>query len=374
MPWNQPGGNKDPWSNGPKKTGSSGLDNILKKVAGGGGGSASGGGSNMLGNLKYWPLILIALWLLSGIYIVVEGTNGLVLRFGQFQSIKQSGVGWHVPWPFEEVEIVDVDRMRDYEHNTTMLTTDENIVDIKLATQYRIKDAPAYQFRVRDPEITLRQAVESALREAVGKSAMDFVLTEGRPEVAANTKILTQQILDLYETGIEVITINLQDSQPPREVQDAFEDAIKAREDQERYKNEAEAYSNSVLPQAQGEAATMLEQAEAYKQQIIAQAEGDASRFNQLMVEYQKAPEVTRERLYLETIEGVYSKSNKVLMNNESGNSLMYLPLDKLMSGGGGSNVQPGTSSTPTQLAPQPQNPSSVSAPLRDTTRSRGSR
>ena len=305
---------------------------------------------------------------------MVEGTNGLVLRFGQFQSIKQSGVGWHVPWPFEEVEIVDVDRMRDYEHNTTMLTTDENIVDIKLATQYRIKDAPAYQFRVRDPEITLRQAVESALREAVGKSAMDFVLTEGRPEVAANTKILTQQILDLYETGIEVITINLQDSQPPREVQDAFEDAIKAREDQERYKNEAEAYSNSVLPQAQGEAATMLEQAEAYKQQIIAQAEGDASRFNQLMVEYQKAPEVTRERLYLETIEGVYSKSNKVLMNNESGNSLMYLPLDKLMSGGGGNNAQPGTSSTPTQLAPQPQNPSSVSTPLRDTTRSRGSR
>jgi len=370
MPWNQPGGNKDPWSNGPKKSGSSELDNILKKITGGSGGSGASLGVPKV--FKYWPLILLALWLLSGIFIIDAGKRGLILRFGQYEAIKDPGLGWRIPWPVETVEIVDVDRMRDYEHNTIMLTTDENIVDIQLATQYRITDAEAFQFRVRDPDITLRQAVESALREAVGKSEMDFVLTEGRAEVASKTKILAQEILDLYETGIEVVTINMQDSQPPAEVQDAFEDAIKAREDQVRFKNEAEAYRNSILPLAQGEAATMLEQAAAYKEQIIAQAEGDASRFTQLMTEYQKAPEVTRERLYLETIEGVYENTNKVLMDGDSGNSLMYLPLDKLMSGGGG-NAAPATRST-VQSAPQQLNSIANDAPVRGSNRGRGDR
>lgn len=366
MPWNQPGDNRDPWSG--KQSKGSEIDNILKKITGGANKGGGGTGSQLPGILKYWPLLLLALWLLSGFFIVVEGNRGLVLRFGEFQSVRESGLGWHLPWPIEEVEIVDVDSMRDYVHNTTMLTTDENIVDIKIATQYRINDAAAYQFKVKDPVVTLQQAVESALRETVGKSTMDFVLTDGRTEIAGETKRITQQILDNYQVGIEVVTVNLQETQPPQAVKQSFDDVIEAREDRERYKNQAEAYENSVLPQAKAEAAQELERARAYKEQIIATATGDADRFAQLMREYQKAPEVTRERLYLETIEGVYGNSNKVLIDGDSNNSMMYLPLDKLIN-----NSSSSLPRTTTSEASQPRSSSqsTQNMPLRESTRGR---
>jgi membrane protease subunit HflK len=212
-----------------------------------------------------------------------------------------------------------------------MLTQDENIVDIRLSVQYQIKDPRAYLFNVLDPDLTLRQVIESSVRETVGKSTMDFVLTEGRADIVADVLELSQAILDQYGTGLQITNVNLQDAQPPEEVQDAFADAIKAREDEQRLKNEAEAYSNEVIPRARGQAARRLEEAAAYRDQVIARAEGEASRFEQLLAEYQKAPDVTRERLYLETMENVLSNTSKVLVDVEGGNNLFYLPLDRML-------------------------------------------
>lgn len=367
MPWNKPGGNKDPWSDkGSKKPGSSDLDNLLKKITGGGAGASLGTG--MPGFIKFLPLILLVLWLMSGLFIVDTGKRGLVLRFGEFQTVKEAGWGWHLPKPIEQLEIVDVDKIESYDYETTMLTKDENIVSIKLAAQYRIKDAEFYQFNVRNPDFSLQQAVESALRDVVGNNEMDFVLKDGREIIAETTKTLTQEILDSYSAGILITTVNLSDSQPPDEVQGAFEDVIKAREDKERYIEEAKAYSNRVIPEARGQAARILSEANAFKDQVTAKATGDASRFEQLMLEYQKAPDVTRERLYLETIEEVYENTGKVLMDSKSGNSLMYLPLDKLMAGQNAPG-QPALGN-PTQMAA----PANSSAAVRDTTRARGVR
>ncbi len=342
MPWNQPGGdNKDPWGGGNKNNqGPPDLDELLKKITsklgsfgGGKGGSGSGGGGRA-GSVGLVGILLLGLilWLASGFYIVGEGERGLVLRFGAFQSESVPGPHWHIPTPIETVELVDIDQVRSFQHRSSMLTQDENIVDIELAAQYRVNDARKYKFSVRDPDLTLNQAVESALREAVGKSKMDFVLNEGRPQIAALSKQLTQAMLDAYQTGMEITTMNLQQSQPPEQVQDAFNDAIKAREDNVRFVNEAEAYANSVVPMARGESARISEEAKAYKEQIVSKAEGEAARFTKLLTEYRKAPVVTRERLYLETVESVLSRSSKVMMDTKSGNSMMYLPLDKLIS------------------------------------------
>ncbi len=336
MPWNEPGGDKDPWSGGPKKQGTPSLDEIIgklsKKFSGKSGGSG-GAGSGAPGAGAIWVAVGIAvvLWMLSGFYIVNEGTQGLVLRFGQYQKTTEPGLNWHLPSPVEKVEIVDVASIRSYKYQTTMLTRDENIVAISLAAQFRVKDAYNYIFNVRDPDITLQQAVESALRESVGENTMDFVILEGRTQISALSKELTQKTLDFYKSGIVVTSINLQDSQPPEPVQASFFDAIDAREDKDRYIKEAETYSNAIIPQARGEAARIEAEASAYKESVIARAEGDASRFVQLMKEYQKAPRVTRERLYLETIEGVLSNTSKVMMDSKNSNSMMYLPLDKLI-------------------------------------------
>ncbi|MFQ5488880.1 MAG: FtsH protease activity modulator HflK, partial [Gammaproteobacteria bacterium] len=216
-----------------------------------------------------------------------------------------------------------------------MLTQDENIIDIQVAVQYKIKDAKDYLFNLRDPDLTLHEASESAIREVIGKSSMDFVLTEGRSEIVARTQQLTQEILDRYQSGLLITSVNMQDAQPPEEVQDAFNDAIKAREDEQRLKNEAEAYSNDVLPKARGKAARMLEEANAYKSKVVSRAEGEASRFIQLLVEYGKAPGVTRERLYLDAIEEVLRRSSKVMLDMKGGNNLLYLPLDRLMQSAG---------------------------------------
>ncbi len=381
MPWNQPGGdNKDPWGGGNRgNQGPPDLDDLFKKLtdklgrlgksgSDGGGGPGRGAITGLLGV----ALLAFIIWLASGFYIVGEGERGLVLRFGAFQTVANPGPHWHIPTPVETVEIVDIDQVRSFQHRSSMLTQDENIVDIEIAAQYRIKDPEQYVFRVRDPDLSLQEAVESALREAVGKSKMDFVLNEGRPEVASKTKELTQAMLDAYQTGLEVTTVNLQQSQPPEQVQEAFNDAIKAREDNVRFINEAEAYSNSVIPQARGEAARLTEEALAYKQQMIDQAEGDSSRFTQLLREYQKAPAVTRERLYLETVESVMSSSSKVLMDVQQGNSLMYLPLDKLMQSpttGGAESRQSSSPQMPTSNSSSPLRTERSTRPTRSTNR-----
>ena len=346
MPWNQPGGdnNKDPWGGGNKnRQGPPDIDEILKKITGklSGIGGGGGGGAGKAGSAGLLGLLVLGLiiWVASGFYIVNEGERALVLRFGEFNSVTEPGPNWHLPTPIEKVELVDVDQVQSFQMRSTMLTQDENIVDIELAAQYRIKNAEDYIFQVRSPVETLHRAVQSALREAVGKQKMDFVLNEGRPQIASVTKELTQNMLDTYRSGMLITTVNLQQSQPPEQVQDAFNDAIKAREDNVRFVNEAETYSNGIIPQARGEAARVTEQAAAYQEQVVAESQGDASRFSQLRKEYEKAPEVTRKRMYLETVETVFSNTSKVIVDSKGGNSMMYLPLDKLISSGQASSA-----------------------------------
>jgi membrane protease subunit HflK len=360
MAWNEPGGDKrDPWGGNGRDQGPPDLDDLFRKLTGRfggvlnrkGGGSSGGGGGGIsrFGGGGLWVLIgVVAIgWVLSGIYIVDEGKRGVVLRFGRFVDTTLPGPHWHIPYPIESVEVVDVERRRFVEigyrsanqgrakppaiqREALMLTQDENIVDTSLAVQYQIRDAAKYLFNVRDPDLTLKQVAESAARAVIGQSKMDFVLTEGRSEIVARIREVTQQTLDNYEIGLQISGVNLQDAQPPDEVQDSFADAIKAREDEQRFKNEAEAYSNEVIPKARGAAARQLEEANAYLEQVIAQAEGEAQRFDQLLTEYAKAPEVTRERLYLETMERVLGANRKVLLDVTEGNKMLYLPLDSL--------------------------------------------
>ncbi len=341
MAWNEPGGDKqDPWGGGGGGQQPPDLDEVVRKLQarfnGLFGGRKGGGGprTGKSGGLGFIGLIVVAVWLASGFYIVGPAERGVVTRFGAYVSPPVlPGPHWHLPYPMEQVEKVDVDQVRPASIKALMLTKDENIVSVDLAVQYRVKDPAAYLFNGRDPDLTLSQAAESAVREVVGKSQMDYVLTEGRAEVGASTQQLLQEALDEYGTGLEVTSVNLQDVQPPEQVQSAFEDAIRAREDEQRLKNEAEAYSNDVVPKARGAAARKIEEATAYKQSVMARAQGDASRFDALLTEYQKAPRVTRERLYLDTMQSVLSNSSKVLLDAPKGNSLMYLPIDRMLEG-----------------------------------------
>ena len=359
MSWNESNKNdRDPWSSGSNQ-GPPDLDELLGKTiaffrrmfSGNGGGGGSSSSNNSSSNLPGISLILVVLaivWLLSGIYIVNEGNRGVVLRFGSYQITTTPGPHWHIPFPIEAVEKVDIDSIRSVQDKTQMLTEDENIVEVELAVQYRVKDAPNYLFKVRRPDTqefenpaegTVFQVMESALREVVGKSKMDFILGAGRAEIASETKSLIQTTLDDYESGLEIITVNLQQSQPPSAVQDAFADAIKAREDEVRFINEAEAYANGILPKARGEAARMKENSIAYREKVTANSDGEAQRFVKLYNEYRKAPEVTRKRLYLEAVESVISGSSKVMLDVNSGNSIFYLPFDKML------DIQRGTPS-----------------------------
>jgi membrane protease subunit HflK len=414
MAWNEPGGgNRDPWSGGGRDQGPPDLDEVVRKLSdkfgallggrrggnsgGGGAAGSSGPGSGFAGIGLIVVVIAVIGWLIASIYIVNEGERGVVLRFGRYLETTMPGPHLRL-FPIDRVEIVNVEQVRFKEigyrsgnsgsrqpavrtipKEALMLTQDENIVDVRLAVQYQVKDPRAYLFNVLDAENVLVHVVESAARETIGKSTMDFVLTEGRSDIVADIKTLSQRILDNYppealrigvlseggeagkqpeparakalpETGkgekqqglgnsgkgagLQIITVNLQDAQPPEEVQDAFADAIKAREDEQRLKNEAEAYSNEVIPRARGQAARRLQEASAYKEQAIAEAQGEASRFEQLLTAYEKAPEVTRERLYLETLETVLSRSSKVLVDVKGTNNLLYLPLDRLLKSG----------------------------------------
>jgi membrane protease subunit HflK len=358
MAWNEPGGSggKDPWgSGGGRDQGPPDLDEVVKKIqakfsgifGGGGGGRGAGGGGSADKLILLGIIVAFVAWALSGIYIVEEGKQGVILQFGKYKDTTMPGLHWF-PRFIESKEIVDVSRIRNIEvgyrsagaraqsrtsveRESLMLTQDENIVDVELAVQYRVKSARDYLFNVRDPDTTLHQATESAVRELIGKSKMDFVLTEGRGEIGERAEQKIQQILDLYQTGLIVTSVNMQNAQPPDQVQHAFADAVKAREDEERLKNKAEAYSNDILPKARGAAARVLEEANAYKAQVVANAEGEAARFEKILTEYEKAPAVTRERLYLEAVESVLSKSSKIMLDVENGNNLLYLPLDRLV-------------------------------------------
>jgi membrane protease subunit HflK len=351
MPWNEPGG-KDPWSKRPRDQGPPDLEEVLRKLNArlggwfGGGGPKGGGGKGAGAAAAMVGVVLLIVWLFSGFYIINAGERGLVLRFGRYVYTTGPGPHWHLPYPIESLETVAVDEVRDAEHQASMLTEDENIVVIDMAVQYRVKDASNYAFEVRVPDATLRQVMESALREVVGRNTMDFVLGAGIEQVGEKVARLMQQTLDQYESGLEVVTANLQQAQAPEPVQPAFHDVVMAREDRVRFINEARSYANGIIPQARGRAARVRQEATAYRDQTIAAAQGDAARFEQLVSEYREAPRVTRDRLYLDAIESVLSNTSKVMMDAEGSNNLLYLPIDKLMrrgasSAGGGSNRAP---------------------------------
>ncbi|MBR9813017.1 FtsH protease activity modulator HflK [bacterium] len=358
MAWNEPGNNGGPGNQGPKdpwgrKQGQQqppDLDELLKKLRDRFGGGKSGGGGNKGGGGSGLPskgfvtlLAIVAglLWLASGIYIVDEQENGVVLQFGKYHTTTPPGLRWHLPSPIQSVERVNVTRVSQTQESSSMLTQDENIVAITLQVQYRVSDAQRYLFSLRDPDSTLREATKSAIREVVGKSDMDFVITAGREAVATRAKELLQDTLDRYESGLFVTEVNLEQADPPGPVQAAFADAIKAREDQQRLINEAEAFANEILPRARGEAARQLEQASAYETRVTERAKGEAARFSAVLTEYQRAPEVTRDRLYLDAMNTVLSSTGKVLVDVDESSPLLYLPLDKL-----GERVQPRNSNS----------------------------
>ncbi len=364
MAWNQPGGSpdKDPWGQRGDKQAPPDLDEIVKKVQqrlgglfgggrkGGGKGDGKGGGGSIAGKFGLGLFLAIGLiiWLASGVYIVKQGEASVVLRFGKYTETTGAGLRWRFPVPIETNEVVNVEKVNTVEvgyrtnertqqrnlvsREALMLTMDENIIDIQFAVQYRIKAPRDLLFQVSDPrDVVVRVATESAVREVVGQSNMDLVITLGRAEVVQKTKDLLQQILDRYQTGIQVVTVEMQNAQPPAEVKAAFDDAVKAREDEERLKNEAEAYANDIIPRARGQAARLMQEAEGYKASVIARAEGEAKRFSQILGEYQKAPEVTRERLYIEAMEEMLQNSSKMLIDQKGGNNIFYLPLDRMI-------------------------------------------
>jgi len=396
MAWNDPQwGNKD----NRKNSGPPDLDELWKRLnerlngmfgnkggGGSGGGDSSPRGGLSGGNLLGLLIILLALvWVASGFYIVDTGQRGVVLRFGKYAETTEPGPRWHLPWPIESREVVNVDQVRTVEigyrtsvknkalKESLMLTDDENIIDLQFAVQYILKDLKEYLFVNREPDDTVLQVAETAMREIVGKNKMDFVLYEGRADIAARAKALMQQILDRYNTGISISQVTLQNIQPPEQVQAAFDDAVKASQDRERSKNEAEAYFNDVVPRARGLASRLKAEAEGYKLAVIANAEGEASRFVQIFTEYQKAPQVTRQRMYLDTMQTVMNNTSKIVVDQKGGNSLLYLPLDKLQqivnqpySGAPEILSQP-----PATTAPPAVTPGSVDTRSRDAFRNR---
>ena len=365
MPWNEPGGNdNDPWGNkgkstsGSKNKGTADIEDITRKMnekLGGLFGNKSRGGDGPNGTtLVLIGLVLIAAWLATGFYTVDSAQRGVEFRFGAYNKTTKPGLHWQFPFPIDKVELVDIDRVRSAEDRTHMLTKDENIVDIGVAAQYRIKDPENYLFSVYLPDYernqsigTLFQVMRSAVREIAGRNTMDSILKENRESIAPDTQKVMQEILDRYKTGLEVVKVNVTYAEAPHQVKDAFDDANRAREDKDRYVNQAKTYASRVVPVAEGKASRLAEAAVAYTSKIVSRAQGDASRFEQLVTEYQKAPEVTRKRLYLETMEDVYKNTKKVIVDSTSGNNLLYLPLNQLESNSSRSNVGTNVSSNP---------------------------
>ena len=371
MAWDD-GDKGNPWRPG-KDKGPADLDAVVRDIQrklaslfGRGGGGAGQGGEPISGGLiGIVAIVLLAIWAATGIYTVDAAERGIVLRFGAYESTAQPGLGWHLPWPIETVEKVNIGATERLSYQGSMLTRDENIVNVDLVVQYRRTDPKKYLFSMRDPEDTLADATASAIREIVGRNLLDFILTDGRAEVAAQTQELLQATLDSYNAGITIYEVNLQEANFPREVESSVQDAIKAREDRERRILEAQSYSNEILPKARGEAEKRRQDAEAYKARVVADAEGEADRFSQVLVEYKKAPGVTRERMYIETLQEILANSTKVLLDTgNGGNNVMYLPLDQLMQRRAATST---TDRTVTVAPPSPSNSSPSRSRERDT-------
>src|SRR5215831_12675267 len=326
-------------------------------------------------------LLVIVVWLASGFYIVDEGRRGVVTRFGRYTETTQPGARWHLPYPIEEKELVDFSQVRTVEvgyRNTAknkkenealMLTDDENIIDIQFAVQYNLKSAEAYLFNVRKPDQIVQFVAQTAMGEVVGKAKMDFVLYEGREQIAKSAEKLMQEMLDRYGTGVFVQKVALQSVQPPDKVQAAFDDAVKAGQDRDRFRNEGQAYANDVVPRARGNAARLLEEANGYLAAVVQKAEGDASRFRQILAEYTKAPAVTRERLYIDMMQSVLGNTSKALIDQKTGSNLLYLPLDKLIQQSG--PPAGAAAPAPDTGAPRPATPSTEAPAPLDPSRSR---
>jgi membrane protease subunit HflK len=342
------------------------------------------GGKGFPGGAWLLVVLVVIIWLASGFYIVDASQRGVVLRFGKYHQTTEPGPQWHLPYPIESVEVVNLSQVRTLEvgyrtnvknkvlKESLMLTDDENIVDLQFALQYVLKDPKDYLFTNRNPDETVMQVAESAMREIVGKSKMDFVLYEGRESIRAQAQKLMQEILDRYQTGIAISQVTMQQAQPPEQVQAAFDDAVKATQDRERQINEGQAYANDVVPKARGTASRLMQEAEGYKQRIIATAEGEASRFRQIVAEYNRAPAVTRERMYLDTMQQVLSSTSKVIVDQKSGNSLLYLPLDKLLQlSAAGAVAAPDNGERSVAPEMQSQAPPTVDSRPRDAFRSR---
>ncbi len=395
MPWNKPGDDKDPWSGKGQDDGPPDLDEVLRNLQnklgslfggrGDGRRSSDGGGASSGPSLFGIGLavgVVGAIWLASGFYTVAPAEKGVEMRFGAFKAVTDPGLNWHLPFPIEDVLKVNVEQFASFRHKAQMLTRDENIVDIELTVQFRVQNPVYYLFQDQAPDKTIRDATESVVREIIGKSDLDFILTEGRSSVADDIKKGVQELisgppatLDTaaieagetqlkvegdnqgYRTGLLVTSINMQPAKPPEQVKDAFDDAIKAREDKARLENKADAYAKEVVPTARGAAARRVEDAKAYREKVISEAEGEVSRFNAVLAQYLKAPEVTRQRLYLETVEEVLGKSNKVIVDVDGGNNLLYLPLDKMIQAGPQSRLpapQPAAEAAATPLESAP--------------------
>ena len=328
------------------------LDEVIKdfknkfnSTFGGKSSGNSGASKAAKGSFKYIFILAFIVWMATGIYIIDPAERGVVLRFGAFQTSTTQGPHWHIPYPVESVYKVNVEQVRSAEigfrnaqnsysggvsSESLMLTRDENMVDVKLAVQYKIANAQDYLFNVSNPELTLSHVVQSIIRQVVGDNTMDFVLTTGRDQVAQEVKTASQALINDYGLGIQITAVTMQDAQPPVQLKAAFDDVVKAREDEQRYINEARAYANDIVPKARGASQRLLAEAEAYKSEVVSKSEGEAYRFTQILTEYTKAPGVTKERLYRETLEDVLSNTNKVIVDSNS-NSLMYLPIDQLI-------------------------------------------
>ncbi|PCC97676.1 FtsH protease activity modulator HflK [Halopseudomonas pelagia] len=404
MAWNEPGGgknnNQDPWGSGggnnDKNNGNRGgkqgppdLDEALKKLqdslnglfGGKKGSSNNGGGNNRSGGGAGIPkavwmiggLVIIAFWLFSAVYTVDEQEQAIVLRFGEYHRTVEPGLHLYFP-PIEKKFQRNVTQVRSYRQQGQMLTEDENIVEVPVAIQYRISNLENFVLKVEDPETSLRHATESALRHVVGSTSMHQVLTEGREQMGVETTERLQRYLDTYNTGITVVQVNIESAQAPAEVQDAFDDVIRAREDEVRERNQAESYANGVIPEARGQAQRLLEEANGYRDEVIARADGEAQRFNQLYVQYEMSPEVLRERMYIETLQDVMSSTSKILVSGGDGNNnLLYLPLDKLMQQGGGGSSSSSSSARTDSTTSDAQSRMPVQIQQRDL-RSRESR
>ncbi len=379
MAWNDSGNGKNPWDRNSQQDGPPDLDKLVRDLqkklsglfgSGGKGGSAKSGGDSGASLIGVLVLILAG-WLATGFYTVDDADRGVVQRFGAYVETTQPGLRWHLPWPVESVDKVNISAINRFSQTTSMLTSDENIVIVDMVVQFRNEDPMRFLFDVEDPLGSLADASESAIREVVGKNNMDFILGEGRESIAIDTQVVIQEAMDQYSTGVTVTKVNLQDVNFPSQVEAAVQDAIKAREDKERLAFEAESYANDILPKARGAAVREIQDAEGYRERVIADAQGEAARFESLLTEYLKAPEVTRERLYIEALEYVYSNSNKVLLDAEGSGNLLYLPVDQLMKR---SKSDAADQSDSGNALPNSNQSERVSRPGRDDTRSRGTR